>query len=502
MTQSKNSQQNSQYVWALLSPHEMNVADQHTIALGISGLSLMESAGKAVADAIIAHWPIRSVTVLCGPGNNGGDGFVVARRLAAAGWPVRLTLMGSIYTLSGDAAYQASLWHGPVEAFLPEVLEGAELVVDALFGAGLSRPVEGAAFRMIKALIARKIPVCAIDVPSGLDGASGAVMGIAAPAIITVTFFRKKPGHLLFPGRSLCGAIVLADIGTPADLLEEIAPQTFENNPALWLARYPWPHHDDHKYKRGAVLVLGGTEMTGASRLAAQAALRVGAGLVTLAAPSQTWEVYAAALTSVIVHSFDGLAGFDALLADERRNVSVVGPGAGVGKATRDYALAALATGRSVVLDADGITSFAEEPSALFNAIKGSCVLTPHEGEFARLFKCKGSRLERARAAAAESHAVVLLKGADSVIAAPDGRAVINVNAPPQLATGGSGDVLTGLIAGLIAQGLDAFDSACAAAWLHGEAAGMFGLGLIAEDLAEMLPDILQQLNKRIGRQC
>ena len=499
MTQAKHCQENRQFASALLTPDEMGLADQRAISLGTSGLALMEAAGRAVANAVTLRWPLCAVTVLCGPGNNGGDGFVVARHLATAGWPVRLALMGSIDALSGDAAHHAGLWGGGIDAFSPDVLEGAELVIDAIFGAGLSRPIEGEAFRMIRALIARKIPVCAVDVPSGLDGATGMVMGIAAPAALTITFFRKKPGHLLFPGRVLCGSIILSDIGTPAGVLHEIAPQTFENSPALWLERYPWPKPDDHKYKRGAVLVLGGTETTGASRLAALAALRVGAGLVALAAPPQVWDVYATALTSVIVHKFEGLAGFEALLADARRNVIVVGPGAGIGALTRDYALAALASERAVVLDADGITSFADVPEKLFHAINGQCVLTPHEGEFSRLFDCNGERLQRARAAAAQCGAVVLLKGADTVIAAPDGRAVINTNAPAQLATGGSGDVLTGLIAGLIAQGLGAFDAACAAAWLHGEAASAFGLGLIAEDLPAMLPGVLQQLNNQIG---
>ena len=484
---------------ALLTPSEMSDADRRAIAHGVSGFNLMDAAGRAIAEAVAARWSMRPTTVLCGLGNNGGDGFAAARHLEAAGWPIRLALLGSREQLSGDAAIHAGLWKGVAEPFSPAILDGAGIVLDAIFGAGLSRPVEGAAAQMIDALTASKIPTCAVDVPSGVDGATGLVQGTAAAAELTVTFFRKKPGHLLFPGRSLCGSVVLADIGIPDVVLEAIAPRTYENGPGLWLDRYPWPRADGYKFKRGHALVLGGAAITGASRLVARAAMRVGAGLVTLAAPAPTWAVYAASLTGVMVHSIEGVEGFDALLADARRNAIAIGPGAGVGAATRQCALAALATKRAVVLDADAITSFAEMPEALFGALAGPCVLTPHEGEFSRLFNVKGDKLHRARSAAAQSNAVLLLKGADTVIAAPDGRAIINSNAPPQLATAGSGDVLTGFVAGLLAQGLDAFDAAAAAAWLHGEAGAAFGLGLVAEDLPEALPQVLQRLNARLG---
>lgn len=479
---------------ALLTPLEMKAADRQAIAGGISGVQLMEAAGQAVAHSVEARWSKRPVTILCGPGNNGGDGFVAARLLAAAGWPVRVGLLGELDKLSGDAAHHATLWTGAVAPLAPDLLEGAELVIDAIFGAGLSRPLDGVAAQVINEVIQRQLPVCAIDVPSGLDGATGAVSGIAAPAELTVTFFRKKPGHLLLPGRALCGDLIVADIGIPGDVLALLRPSLHENGPELWLRGYPFPALDGHKYQRGEVLVLGGETMTGASRLSAQAALRAGAGLVTLAAPSAAWEIYAAALTCAIVRRFDGAVEFDALLADHRRNAIVIGPGAGTGIATRHCVTSALATRRAVVLDADALSSFAEQPDLLFDAIRGPCVLTPHEGEFARLFAAKGDKLARARTAAVTSNAVVLLKGADTVIAAPDGRTVINANAPPELATAGSGDVLSGIIAGLLAQGMDAFDAACAGAWLHGEAGRSVGLGLIASDLPDALPAILKQL--------
>jgi len=484
---------------ALLTPEQMGEADQAAEAAGVAGFTLMEAAGSAVAVAVGGRWSIRPVTVLCGPGGNGCDGFVAARHLASAGWKVTLALLGDAQQLTGDTARVAARWEGGVAPFLPESLDGAGLVIDAMFGAGLSRPIGGTALALVEALKARRIPICAIDVPSGVDGASGMVRGDAAPADLTVTFFRKKPGHLLYPGRALCGEVVVADIGTPISVLGAIGPDVWENEPQLWLAGYPWPQPEGYKYKRGEVLVLGGPSMTGASRMTALAASRAGAGMVTLAAPAAAWSIYATALTNAIVRSFDGVADWRELLGDKRRNAIAIGPGAGVGASTRRYVLDALETRRPTVLDADALTSFAEAPEELFNAINGPCVLTPHAGEFMRLFQFEGDKLERARRAAGLSHAVVLLKGSDTVIAAPDGRAIINSNAPPQLATGGSGDVLTGFVAGLLAQGMAPFEAAAAAAWLHGAAASEFGLGLVADDLPEALPRVLQKLRARLA---
>ena len=482
---------------ALLTPAEMAAADRAAIASGIAGTTLMENAGRAVAATVMARWSPRPVAVLCGPGNNGGDGFVAARHLAEAGWPVRLGLLGERARLAGDAAHHAALWREKVETLSAALLDGAELAIDAIFGAGLARDVDGAARAAIEAMARAAIPVVAIDVPSGLDGATGAVRGVAAAADVTVTFFRKKPGHLLLPGRALCGELVLVDIGIPAAVLDGIAPKCRENDPALWQEDYPWPRLDGHKYQRGHALIAGGAIMTGAARLAARGAQRIGAGLVTLAAPAAAWPIYAGALAGVIVRPVADAAGFAELLADERRNAILLGPGLGVSPETQAQVLAALATGRGVVLDADALTSFADRPETLFAAIAGPTVLTPHEGEFRRLFAGEGDKLVRARAAARESKAVVLLKGADTVIATPDGRAIINANAPPDLATGGSGDVLSGLIAGLLAQGLDAFRAAAAACWIHGEAAADFGPGLIAEDIVERVPGVLRRLKAR-----
>jgi NAD(P)H-hydrate epimerase len=481
---------------ALLTVAEMQRADAAAIAGGVPGPVLMENAGAAVAREIRARWAPRPVAVLCGPGNNGGDGFVVARLLAEAGWPVRLGLLGTRAALKGDAAQAAQRWTGAVESLERGLLDGAPLVVDALFGAGLARPLDGVTLGVVEAMAG--LTVVAVDVPSGVHGDTGAVLGAAPAAALTVTFFRKKPGHLLLPGRLRCGETVVADIGIPGAVLDGIAPRQWENGPELWIARYPWPRAESHKYARGHAVVMGGDRMTGAGRLAARAALRVGAGLVTVACPPEAFAIYAAGSPSLIVEPVGDDEAFAALLADARKNAVLLGPGAGVGVHTRARVLTALDAGKACVLDADALTSFAGAPADLLdrlpNEMNGRCVLTPHEGEFARLFDAKGDKLTRARAAAARCGAVVVLKGADTVVAAPDGRAVLNANAPPELATAGAGDVLAGLILGLLAQGMDAFDAACAAAWLHGEAATQVGPGLIAEDLPDALPAVLRRL--------
>jgi NAD(P)H-hydrate epimerase len=480
----------------LLRVEQMYRADALAVAAGVPGIVLMERAGDAVTDAVRRRWTPRPALILCGPGNNGGDGFVIARLLAEAGWPVRVALLGSRDRLAGDAAENAARWSGALLPLAPEAVEGAELIVDAIFGAGLARPVEGVAAATLAAARDRAVPVVAVDVPSGVHGDTGAVSGTAIRADLTVTFFRPKPGHLLFPGRELCGELVVAGIGIPASVLSALAPDTWENTPDLWGGGYPWPSHASHKYTRGHALIAGGSHRTGAARLAARAAMRAGAGLVTIAADPSVVPIYATALAGALVEPVADANAFRALLQDARRNAVLVGPGGGTDRRTRDHVLDALAAGRRMVLDADAITVFRDEPQALFGAIaRTPTVLTPHDGEFGRLFPdLQGDRLGRARAGSRRSGAVVVLKGPDTVVAAPDGRAAINANAPPDLATGGTGDVLAGFVVALLAQGMRAFEAACAGVWLHGAAAAAFGPGLIAEDLPDRLPAVLAKL--------
>ncbi|MEQ8664462.1 MAG: NAD(P)H-hydrate dehydratase [Rhodospirillales bacterium] len=488
----------------VLSVEEMYRADALTIDRGTPGEVLMENAGRALAEAVLSRFADRPVHVLCGPGNNGGDGFVAARHLRATGFPVRLYLLGGIDDLRGDAATHANRWQSdtaggaePLTAYAPAP---GDVTVDCLFGAGLTRAIDGEVKSALEK--AEAGPVVACDLPSGVNGDTGDVLGFAPTAAVTVTFARLKPGHLLLPGRSHCGEIVVADIGIPDTVIAEIASQTFVNGPTLWGRAYPVPASDANKFSRGHLQIVGGARMTGAARLAARAARRAGAGLATILSPAPSADVYRAGDPGTLVDVVDDRLAFESLLADERRNAVVVGPGNGVDARTRDLAGAALASERPTVLDADAISVFGDDPAALFAMIGGPCVLTPHEGEFARLFDASGDKLARTRRAAVASGAVVLLKGADTVIAAPDGggtcRAAINATGAADLATAGSGDVLAGLIGALMAQGMGPFEAACAGAWLHGKAGEAAPAGLIAEDLPERLPAAISGLRERL----
>ena len=486
----------------LLTVAQMYRADAAALAGGVAGLDLMEAAGAAIAETVQAGWPGGDVLVLCGPGNNGGDGFVAARLLAGAGRRVRLALLGSADQIGGDAAANAARYNGDVAPLAPSLLADAAVVIDALFGAGLGRPLDGAALETVEALNDSGVPCIAIDVPSGVHGDTGQVLGAAPEAKTTVTFFRRKPGHLLYPGRGLCGEVRVADIGIPDTVLAEISPRLSENLPGRWCDLLPQPRPVSHKYDRGHAVVAGGAVLTGAARLASYAALRAGAGLVTIAAPPGAGDVYRAGRPTTMVRDIADGEAFDALLADPKVTAALIGPGNGVDADTADRVLRALAA-RPCVLDADALTVFAGRPETLFAAFSaapaGASVLTPHDGEFARLFSGvagSGGKIERTAAAAAQAHATVLLKGPDTVIASPDGRVAVNANAPPYLATAGSGDVLAGFVVGLMAQGLPAFEAACAGAWFHGACATAFGPGLIADDLADMLPGVLRKIMK------
>lgn len=512
----------------LLSVAQMGDADRRAIAGGVPGIDLMDAAGRAVADAARqAHITAGrgSIVILCGPGNNGGDGFVAARVLSGQGRDVALFLLGPVTRLKGDAALAAERWTGPIGAACDVLLNDASVVIDALFGAGLDRDLEGEARALVEKVNCWRAQtggaVVAVDVPSGVDGDTGQVRGVAIYADVTVTFFRSKPGHLLLPGRTLCGQIECAQIGIPASVLEMIQPRTFCNAPALWRAGLPAPAADGHKYTRGHALVLSGPmHRTGAARLSARGALRGGAGLVTLASPRDALAVNAAHLTAIMLTPCDGAAELVGILQDRRFNALVMGPGGGVGQVMRDCVLAALSSadsGRGIVLDADALTSFVGAADILAGAIRGfpgSVVLTPHDGEFNRLFKTSSrlpdsnpeadesfsqalrapSKLTRAREAARLTGAIVVIKGADTVVAHPDGRAAIANDLPPWLATAGSGDVLAGLIAANLACGAPAFEAACAGVWMHGAAARAFGPGLIAEDIAEQMPKVFRDL--------
>ena len=484
----------------LLTTAQMYAADAFAMSAGMSSLGLMEAAGIAVADCVHSSWPEARIVVLCGPGNNGGDGFVAARHLRSLGHLVDVALLGKPEALRADARCVAQLWQGAIEQLALSVLNDADVVVDALFGAGLSRPLDGLSAQLARELNRKNLPVIAIDVPSGLSGDLGRPLGAdCVRATRTITFFRKKPAHVLMPGRMLCGHTEVVDIGIPEEALQGYPQKLWENAPRLWLRQLPWPELQGHKYDRGhSVVISGPAHATGAARLTARAALRVGSGLVSVASPLDAVAINAAALTAIMVKPFQDAAGLELLLSDHRLNAVAIGPGCGTGASTRALVGVVCQSGAASVLDADALTSFAAAPDTLFALLDERVVLTPHEGEFARIFPgvldSAASRIEAARKAARTAGCTVVLKGPDSVIAGPDGRAVVNTNAPPWLATAGSGDVLSGLVLGLLAQKMDPFAAACSAVWLHGQAAKCFGVGLIAEDLPEQIPTVLRML--------
>jgi hydroxyethylthiazole kinase-like uncharacterized protein yjeF len=472
----------------ILTVAETAAADRAAIAAGTPGAVLMERAGTAVADAICARFRAQPTIVACGPGNNGGDGYVAARLLKERGWPVEVRALAEPTT--DDAKQARAQWAGPVGRL--EGGFGEAVVVDALFGAGLDRPLSGAAAAAAEAMGQAREKVVAVDVPSGIAGDTGKPLGPAASARLTVTFQARKPAHVLEPGRSRCGEVVVADIG-----LGETTARTFENEPELWLSRFPWPDAASHKHARGRLIVISGEAWsTGAARLSARGGLRIGAGLVTLYSPPDALAANAAHLEAVMLRPFE--TDLELEQAAAQVDAAVIGPAAGVSETTLLNVLALARTGAALVLDADAITVFRDDPEELFSLLDRDDVLTPHPGEFDRIFPglLAGApeRITAARRAAERAGAVVLLKGSDTVIAAPDGRAAVNLNGSPWLATAGSGDVLAGFIGGLVAQGMESFEAACAGAWIHAECAELHGPGLISEDLPGLAPTVLRRL--------
>ncbi|MCP1170301.1 NAD(P)H-hydrate dehydratase [Limimaricola litoreus] len=489
----------------LLTAAEMRAAEAEAIAGGTPGLVLMERAAQAVVAAVQAHWPELGpgsrVCVLCGPGGNGGDGYAVARQLAARGWTVELHALAPAG--QADAAAQAALWAGMGAIGDWDGTTGAvrraDLVIDALFGLGLTRPLDA---RLEPVLDAGAQRVLAIDLPSGLCSDSGrALGGRCFDADLTVSFHAPKRGHVLAEGPARCGSLDIRDIG-----LERTEAAVRLTQPPEGLGK-----RSGHKYGYGHALVLsGGVGRGGAARMAARAALRIGAGLVTMACPAAALQENAARLDAVMLRRLRDRAALDEMLEDERLNALLLGPGLGVRTRERDLVASALAARRSTVLDADALSLVAQD-SELRAGLHGGCLLTPHDGEFARLFPDLAdrlkeeanagpafSRVDAAREAAARAGCAVLLKGPDTVIAAPDGRMRVNAGvygrAAPWLATAGAGDVLAGMAAGLMARGWPGFEAGCDAAWLHVAAARRFGPGLIAEDLPEQLSGLMREM--------
>jgi NAD(P)H-hydrate epimerase len=481
---------------ALLSALQMGEADRLSVAAGIPVAELMENAGRAVARAIERRWSARPVAVLCGPGNNGGDGFVVARVLSDAGWPVTLALLGQRRLLTGAARRHADLWRYAIQPMAPAALSGAQLVVDALFGAGLRGPLAGPAAEVLSAARQLELPIAAIDVPSGLNGDTGEDWG-AEPAALTVTFFRKKPGHLLLPGRQLCGELVVANIGISPSVFGQVRPDTFENDPRLWMAELPKPGGRVDPARSARALIAAGAPVSASARLSARAAARAGARLTTVAAVGWGPPAHAEALPSILIRQLETPQELDQLLRNGHYDALLLGPDAGPAPQTRGLALALLATGRPTLLDAKASGSFVDDPEQLASAINGPCILTPGEADLKRLFDASGDRLSCARSAAQRSGAVILMTGQDTVIAAPDGRAIIQGTAAAGHAHGDAEHVLGGVILGLLAQGMASFLAAAAGVWLHHavrSAGAACAAGALADDLPDLLPGALRRL--------
>lgn len=485
-------------VTPLISPADMAIVDRAAIESGISGYRLMDTAGAAISACVLRHYPHAArVLVLCGPGNNGGDGYIAARRLRESGLPVSVASLVDPQNLAGDAARAFTEWDQPVAAAQIDGLAEHTLVIDAMFGGGLDRPIEGTSRSIIEAINERKLPVVSADLPSGISGYSGEVFGTALMAEHTVSFAAPRPGHFLMPGALHCGHLQIVDIGIPERLLRDVGQGPWLNGPAIWRDCIPETGLAGHKYVKGHLGVFSGSfAQTGAARLAAMAGLRAGAGLVTVLAPASALASNAAHLTAIMLRRIDNGDDLESLLQDNRLNCFVLGPAFGVGEKAVEFARHLAKTGKPLVLDADGLTAFCDQVPLLRSWFDGETprlLLTPHHGEFAKLFPDIAadrtlSKVDRTRKAAKSSNAVVLYKGADTVIASPDGRAVINVNAPPWLATAGSGDCLAGVAGGLVAQGMPLFEAAAAAAYLHGMAGQAAGQGLTAEDLSDHLP--------------
>ena len=475
----------------LLTPRQMGLADQLTIDAGVPGIELMEAAGAFLAQVVKKHFENpQSVLVVCGPGNNGGDGYVLARLLSDVGLPVDVFVPLGTENIGGDAKIAFECLSGQVRQIDDPDWSAYALIVDALFGAGLTKDIEGKLGSIVSHINDSPAMVLAVDLPSGINGETGTICGNAVVSDVTATFFRYKPGHLLYPGKSHCGTTEVGQIGILDTVLAEIGIDTFHNRPELWNSHLPKRKSTQHKYSRGHTLVLSGAiTKSGAARLMASAALRMGSGLVTLAGASDVLPINASRLDSVMFAEANDAGEFRHLLKDDRVNCLCLGPGMPPNDTTRLFVSEALGTGKNTVLDAGALSAFDDRQDLFFKQIsdrKRDVIITPHSGEFARLFPeltDLPSKLEMARQAAATANAVVVLKGPDTIVANNCGHAAIASNAPPWLATAGSGDVLTGMIAGLLAQGMQAFEAGCAAVWIHGEAANIIGSSLVSSDL-------------------
>jgi hydroxyethylthiazole kinase-like uncharacterized protein yjeF len=480
----------------ILSSTQMSKADSETIKSGIQGLFLMENAGKSVSDFIKSKYNKQKTLVLCGPGNNGGDGFVVARHLKESGWDVKISSLIDKNSYKNDALVMAKRWNDFIIPFEEISVGDYSLIIDAIFGIGLSKEISGTIASVINEVNNKNIDTISIDIPSGIDSNNGAILGTAFKSKYTITFARKKIGHTIYPGKDNCGEVIISDIGIKDNFIKS---NIFENTPELWINDFPFPKPQQHKYDRGHSIIVGGNvESAGAATLSAISALKTGSGLVTVACPPSALLVYASKLTAVMNKPIDSVNSFSSFIDDKRVTSVLIGPGNGVTKTTKEYVLEALKLKKNCVFDADALNVFQDKPEELFKSIYSDVILTPHEGEFHRLFALEGNKIDRAIQAAKISNCIIVLKGSDTIIAAPNGKVAVNTNAPASLATAGSGDCLAGIITALLANKVDAFKAACIGVWLHSESANLAGPGMTAEDILENIHIALQGLYSQI----
>jgi NAD(P)H-hydrate epimerase len=496
----------------------------------ISGLTLMENAGRGCAEAIIAEFgagPMLRAVIVSGKGNNGGDGYVIARLLKNQGWHVVTFILARHDEIRGDARTNLDLLADTPVLFCPEqggldryasTLKEATVIVDALLGTGLSSKVKGAYAEAIGLINNAGKPVIAVDIPSGIDAATGKVLGCAVKADFTITFALAKCGHILYPGAEYTGRLSIIDIGIPAEIVAAAEGYEFLDVEAVkpfLKKRSPSAHKGDSGH---CLIVAGSTGKTGAAAMSANSAVRAGAGLVTLAVPASLNTIMeiktTEAMTVPIPDNDCGLFGdgaFTAILsATKDKDAVALGPGIslnhGIAMLVRDLVAN---VSQPLVIDADGLNALAEDPDILFSKKTAVAILTPHPGEMARLSalstgEVESDRIGVSRAFAMKYQVFLILKGARTIIAAPDGAVVINGSGNPGMASGGMGDVLTGVLAALLAQGFEPFSACKVGVFIHGHAADLVAadkgeIGISAVDVQERLPYAIKQVQEKAG---
>ena len=484
--------------YAVLSCKNHKDLDKKTIKKFIPGYKLMENAGEAIFKIIKKKFKKqKKIKILCGPGNNGGDGLVVAKLLKENSFRnVDLFCLVSKKKLKGDAKIAANKLNENLKSFNQFKTSSNELIIDGIFGSGLKKNISGNLKKVIEKINLEKPYCISIDIPSGINGDTGKIQGAALKSNDTITFTKKKPGHLLFPGNEYCGNVIVEDIGINLEKLL-FKPQIFENHPDNWRNKFPWPNHKSHKYTRGFSLIICGEKMTGASRLAARGAARIGCGLLCLGVPKKSFDIYSIENPIALIEIIDDENDLNSLLKDKRINTILIGPGLGISEKKLKLILKIVKEKKKlVVLDADALKNNFKK---ILLKNRTNIVITPHEGEFMQVLKDLNIKNNKNKLSLAikfvkKTKINLILKGNTTIICSQDGQISINTNSSPFLATGGSGDVLAGMITGLISQGMNIFEACCASVWIHGEIAKIKGPGLIAEDLPEMIPNVLKKI--------